>query len=707
MAADVDTLNIKIEASADKAVVALSLLQTSLAGAVAALRTLQNVVKDQTKAAAESTKETKKISENVREMGKAASSSSSGFKKLLKSIGRIAFYRAIRTAIKTVTSSLKEGLTNLYTYSQQFGTAFAPAVDNLRQHILLLKNSFATALRPALEALMPVIIQLVDWFSKLADFAAQVLSVLFGKTDENGRYTKAVLGDLQEANEEAKELKRSLLGFDEINRLDGDNGGKKEQNAISTQFVQAEVSEKAKKIADWINGIDWARVASVVIPILEILGILKIASLPGIKQILTLIGKFAVAHPLLTAILAVVISLAIWGDKIQDAVVTFSKKAKKFFTDFKQWLSDIAQKIKDWINTGNDDIDRGLKSWVDMFSGFFQGIVGAINGIVQFVTNVIAAISGFIYKLFHGDIKGAFKDLALFLINALLDLYEIVANIVNAALSIVNGLFNSVINGIAFLWNNVLRPFLNWILEWPYNHIYVPLHNLLIDIKVGILRGVQDLWNGIASKINEALSGSVEKINKFIRWLNGFLGTNLPEIPLEVVPLITDERIEELENTKLDPLEEGVELIPEWTNVPQLNLQVNADTSKLRTEINKMFGVLETNINKASSAVDSLLQKKPTKDVYLARYASGGWVDAGTLMVAGEAGPEVVGNFNGRTGVMNDEQLAAALYNAVSAALANNPQGGDIYLDGEVIYRNTVKRNNNMVRSTGRSALLT
>ena len=50
--------------------------------------------------------------------------------------------------------------------------------------------------------------------------------------------------------------------------------------------------------------------------------------------------------------------------------------------------------------------------------------------------------------------------------------------------------------------------------------------------------------------------------------------------------------------------------------------------------------------------------------------------------------------------------MAAAIYEAMSAALANNPSGGDIYLDGEVIYQNTVRRNNNTVRSTGRSALL-
>ena len=75
-------------------------------------------------------------------------------RELADSFKRIAMYRAIRAAIKAISSAIKEGLTNLYGYSQQVKTAFAPAVDELRKHVLLLKNAFATALRPVIEALV-------------------------------------------------------------------------------------------------------------------------------------------------------------------------------------------------------------------------------------------------------------------------------------------------------------------------------------------------------------------------------------------------------------------------------------------------------------------------------------------------------------------------------------------------------------------------
>ena len=62
-------------------------------------------------------------------------------------------------------------------------------------------------------------------------------------------------------------------------------------------------------------------------------------------------------------------------------------------------------------------------------------------------------------------------------------------------------------------------------------------------------------------------------------------------------------------------------------------------------------------------------------------YAGGSWRDIpayangttnarGSLFVAGEAGPEIVGHVGGRTEVLNKSQLASAMYSAVQAAMA-------------------------------------
>lgn len=643
------------------------------------LEKTKSLAKEMEKAA----KEGEKLRAALSETGEAAKKAASKFKKFIASVGRIAMYRAIRTALKSITSALKEGLSNLYTYSQQFGTEFAPAVDNLKNHILTLKNSIATALRPVLEALMPIVVQLVDWFSKLADFIAQVLSVVFGKTDENGRYTKAVLGDLQESNEEAKELKRSLMGFDEINRLDGDNGGGKNNTALSTQFVQADVSEQAKGIAQWLKSIDWEQIASFLVPLAGILGILKIANLPGVKGILKMVGAFAKAHPILTAIIALLAVAALWGDKIGN------------------WIEGVRVKVEDFFDNLNNFGSYTLRS-----------IISLVKNILSTVMDVIGTIFRLIYKLTHGDMEGALQDLVHLLAVVITGIVNFIIDVVNIILGLVSDLINGIVKLGVWLWNEGLQPILNTIVKFAWNNVIVPIQNGVVDLVTGFLKLIKDVWNQIADWLNDKLNWAIEKLNSVIRWINDILGTSIKEIPVDVIPKITDEAIKNVEDTKFKPITEDV--IPKIKQPDPIDLTIKGrlDASDVEKKLNKLFGTLKQNVSTASSVMTSVLtgqNVKNTPKVSFTQFASGGYPDAGSMFIAGERGasPEIVGTFGGRTGVMNSEQLSAALYNAFTAALAANPQGGDIYLDGEVIYRNTVRRNNNAVRATGRSALLT
>lgn len=122
------------------------------------------------------------------------------------------------------------------------------------------------------------------------------------------------------------------------------------------------------------------------------------------------------------------------------------------------------------------------------------------------------------------------------------------------------------------------------------------------------------------------------------------------------------------------------------------------------------------------------------------KYAKGTTRAHGSLFVAGEAGPEVVGHVGGRTEVLNRSQMAATMYAAVksamssvnfsvygggvsapmpsdsaeseemlyrafSRALADSDLGGDIELDGGVLYSKMVNRNRLNTRLTGVNAM--
>lgn len=83
--------------------------------------------------------------------------------------------------------------------------------------------------------------------------------------------------------------------------------------------------------------------------------------------------------------------------------------------------------------------------------------------------------------------------------------------------------------------------------------------------------------------------------------------------------------------------------------------------------------------------------------------ASGGIFDTGSLVWAGEAGPEIVANAGGgKTGVMNVQQMSEAVYEGVYAAVVaamrssggngNGAQSVNVYLDGKQITATVEKR---------------
>ena len=691
---DIDSLSIGVSASTKDAVDALNQLKKALSG-------LTNQTKEAKKAEDSISESTGGLKDVADSISNAFSKAVAPITKFIKAIGRIALYRAIRTAIKNISSAIREGLTNLKAYSAEVGTEFSPAVDNLRRHVLLLKNSFATALRPVIEAILPTIIQLVDWFSKLADFAAQVFSILTGKVDSNGRYTKAVLSDLEQSNKQAKELRRTLLGFDEINRLDGDTGSGQQQSA-GLMFTQADVSPEAVtmaeklqtifgKVKEFIKSIDWSTVLKVLGVIGGIIAGAKIATgiskvVGFVKSLWTIVKKIwpiiksivGGISPVAGIVIAIVAAFALWGDKISEFFENIRTKGNKVF---------------DWI-------DEKVK-----FSSALSAINDVQRSIWNMVTGTIGKLASAVYKLFHGDFKGALKDLVSLIATVIKGIIGIVVGLANVVLGIVDDIIYYAKVAAQFIWNKAIVPIVNGIAT-AFAKVKVAVHNAVVDLKIGI----QQVLKWIVEKVNTlCLEPLTKTINAAIVVWNKVMKDDIKPIDLTVDTTQFDDKIDELKETKLPPITETVQVAAEWTGQIE-KLGLNIDTTGI-------YNAIDNVEKKLNNAIDRIGKKAGTvgggggggKFATVAMYASGGFPTAGSLFLAGEngAGPEFVGNVNGQTGVWNSDQLVNAMFTAFSSALAANPSGGDIYLDGEVIYKNTVRRNNNQVRSTGRSALLT
>lgn len=104
-----------------------------------------------------------------------------------------------------------------------------------------------------------------------------------------------------------------------------------------------------------------------------------------------------------------------------------------------------------------------------------------------------------------------------------------------------------------------------------------------------------------------------------------------------------------------------------FTNTPTLKAKVKAVDS-MWARNSAVGGVNKHGVwsNLPQKALGGILQSSFWRNI--PAYAGGG-SPHGTMFVAGEAGPEIVGHIGGRTEVLNKSQIASAIYSAVSDAM--------------------------------------
>ena len=205
---------------------------------------------------------TKESGEGVKKLTSEAKKGASAMQKLTSSIGRIAFYRAIRSAIKAVTAGIREGTQNLVMYSAALNATDASRasynMNELATTSLYLKNSIATALMPVLQALIPVINAVADVIVFLANAFNMLIKALQGS--DRFTYAKKYAVDyadsLKGVGKAAKEATKQLFAFDELNVFKDDSAnGRGSQLGLdyNSMFGEGKVTDGMKSIADTIK----------------------------------------------------------------------------------------------------------------------------------------------------------------------------------------------------------------------------------------------------------------------------------------------------------------------------------------------------------------------------------------------------------------------------------------------------------------------
>lgn len=183
----------------------------------------------------------KKLGSAISNVGKHANSASGGFEKGFKSFIRYGLgVRSIFALVNKLRRALISGFENL----AQVHEPFNRSVSNIISSVNLLKNTVAGAFAPIIEAVEPALVRLINLFSEATVKVGQFIAAITGKEFVRANYVqkdyaasldatkkknqaaaKAAKAAAKAAKQQAKEeeeLKKQLLGFDDVEILHED-----------------------------------------------------------------------------------------------------------------------------------------------------------------------------------------------------------------------------------------------------------------------------------------------------------------------------------------------------------------------------------------------------------------------------------------------------------------------------------------------------
>lgn len=197
----------------------------------------------------------------------ATKSASGGLGGGLKNILKYAFgIRSLFALVNKLRSALVDGFKNLAQYSGETNNSISMLMSSLTQ----LKNAFAAAFAPILNVIAPILNTLIQKIISVVNTFGQLTSALTGKTTYikakkvQQDYAKSLNSNANSAKNAKKaneELKRTILSFDQINKMD-DNSGSDSNSGIadtsgglspSDMFETESIPSKIKGIADMIK----------------------------------------------------------------------------------------------------------------------------------------------------------------------------------------------------------------------------------------------------------------------------------------------------------------------------------------------------------------------------------------------------------------------------------------------------------------------
>lgn len=546
--------------------------------------------------------------------------------------------RSLYALVNKLRTALVSGFQNLSQYSNETNASLSMLMSSLTQ----LKNSLATAFAPILNAIAPALNALIQKVNQAVSAIASLMAALTGKSvftrakkvnQDYAASLKSNASGAKKANEENKKLQKTLLGFDQINKLSDESdsqdtsgsggGGVSPANMFEEVPVSNKVKDLVEKIKQAWKNADFTEIGRIAGRKLnEALGRIPWSSIQNTcnkiaKSIATFLNGFIEAT-----------DWNLVGETFAHGLNTAIDAAYTFITNFdwKQFGEAIADGINGFVDTFDasklaQTISEYVKGILDVFIQAVENTDWKQVGekIKEFIVNIDYA--GISDRLFEG-LGAVLGGLAQFLWGLIEDAWKSVVDWWHDT-AYEDGEFT-----ITGLLNGILDALAN-IAQWIYDHIFKPfiegfkkafgIHNPSTVMAEqgkftmeGFLKGIEDFapsviswFQSLPGKITDAMGDLMELgKNAISNFVKGFTSVHIP--------------------------------------VPHFETDGHVTIAGMETPIPKM------KVN---------------------WYASGGFPAAGEMFVARESGPEMVGRMGSRSTVANNDQIITGIKKGVIEAM--------------------------------------
>lgn len=630
--------------------------------------------------AARSLKETSKGIDEVANSAKKASGPMSNFVGSLK---RIAFYRLLRTILKEVAQAFREGLENAYEWSKAVGGDLAPALDRIATASQQMKNQLGAAFGELIVALEPIIVDLIHLITLLAQAITWLFATLEGK--EYYPVANEIAKEWKEADSAAKEYKKTILGFDVINRLnDPDKGGKKkdtdpsslyhwEKTGASGPFRWENISPFFKPLDDWVDG-----TMSGLMKVQEILdeifggeynldlnfgwNVNPIPVLDKVKQWLDDLVKdspYTVAIGLKLGANFRETLEGIWK-QIYEKVINPSpvmgeigwnvtSPVPELVTIGDEITAEIMRQA-DAYTKAYQDIQDTLNQSVTAFEGAAESMSSSLDGVASTALRTMETMKSDTHE-FLNDWESSFETSGA-----------------NTASSVGESLAETTSHVESFVPTK--KMFENWAYSSESN-----VRTAILGINTNVKNGLQAAGNNVVEFANKTGVDTG-------KWAETTGGT-FADWGTGVNTEIADTLDAAYENYKGFAEATGGS-VSNWKSSRKKISNIVAGVAASASAIAAYFVLSSSFTSTSGGGAGARLADL--------KYASGGFPEPGELFIAREAGPELVGTINGRTAVANNDQIVQAVsdgvFNAVVSAMGDRddrPLQVRVYLDSREI----------------------